>query len=260
MALEVEGTVWIRRSRWRSGNRARVEGTWRRGPLLSLAAVIVATLGTGAAAVAAWRQYGADDPNRWAAVGAVGALGAVLLASIAGVVATVAYQLSSQRPKLVPQLWQPQPDNFVQPLGEPIVLCVDHEGKPPPEHLPDGIQLLLRRQVLLRVVNEGPVSARNVTIRVVLSNLAWHADYLPLDWRPDPVATSRAWGTQSISWEGGADLAIHSLDDRWLGLDFNGLWGYCDGTPDRDKPSISIEVVADGFSRDAWPLLVSVTG
>ncbi len=147
--------------------------------------------------------------DQWAAEGAVFAAGAFLMAVLATAIATVAYINSTERPLVRVAVSHP---GETDPWRASWVRDArDQSGEKTTRAEFDGWFLTLR------LFNDGPVAARFVAIRVTFRDGA-HLSVRRLEsLRPcqagSPRVTyarkERVFYTASVSWEGGADAAVH---------------------------------------------------
>jgi membrane-bound metal-dependent hydrolase YbcI (DUF457 family) len=232
--------------------------SWSRGALVTLVGLVLIILMTLAAVGVVWFLYPQNEAVRWSAVSAVASIGTLAIASTAAIVATVAYRMSVLRPRLLLEIWLRLPENYVARAEDPLAFEFERATTKrwPGARAVEGMRPLLSRSLALRVENDGLVSAKNISVRIVLTRLAWHFDKVPAGWRPDPITVDRTWGTQALVWEGGVDSVIHAGDDRWFELEFRGLWASASAM--YSHPEVSVSLVADGFPKKSTRFRVAL--
>jgi hypothetical protein len=244
-------------------------------PLLAIAFLTVAALGTTVGVLVVWRHY-SDETLRWTAVAGVSTGGAFVLAVFAGIIAAVAYLQSSRRPVLhaffsvITTKYGPY---FLVPVseGQALNFKVGQDSELPPQAVSGaprdalrrcGAQALHPEPLTFTLANEGQASARNVVVLLEFSGLFWWPTHdLPDGWRPDWQRGPKHPVT-ALRWEGGADYAIHSAGDkRYWDFDFTEVWTDPFGPlllGKRFPPSISVTTVADGSpaNRDRYSIRI----
>lgn len=209
----------------------------------TLAIVLAAiALGTIWKAESVWQDRRLSPDERLAALGNVFGGGTFALAVVASALALLAYWVALQRPRLVPRL-----------SSDDIEKGVIHVGAGRPQA--NGERLIVRLGGYLRygaaltlsidIENTSDWSARNVAVKVSFVGIR-------------DVPLPQGWGVAghdlvtgeitALSWEGGADLAVHGRWPRPLPpiLLSNALLE----APGTDC-AVEIEVVAEGF-RKSW--------
>lgn len=152
--------------------------------------LIAAIVSTAIAGAIVAGQY-SDDATRWTALGAVFAAGAVVLAFIAGIIATLAYKSAVLRPQIRVLMWDgpgPRASGAIELAAE---TAKRHQF---PGSRMERLVLLKRVEVTLRIENDGPQTARNISIRLTPVGIGWWASPadLPVQW--GSTGSTRIWG------------------------------------------------------------------
>jgi hypothetical protein len=177
----------------------------------------------------------ADLADRMAEAGAVFGGGALLLAAIAGVVALRAYVVATGLPD--------------------IQLKVEFAGSPP-NNL--AFEAHLEQDNLLHAKSSGPLlgkiflqnlsgySARNPAVVIRLNHMVFRRSVnTPEEWVL--IDYDDAGITKAIQWDGGPTYSIHGSSTRRL-PDFP--LGFLWHTGDDEAPTITIEILAEGYKKE----------
>lgn len=206
---------------------------------IGFGAVLVLTLAV-TVGFGAWAWTWSDRfADQLAAVTSVFATGTFVLAVVAGVIALAAYIASIQPPDLDVELEVPfskpnQPEFFV-----------DHANKAAAEYA----RVLGPTELVIRIHNRSPFSARNPACRVELKGLAGMFDAHGDAW--SFLRFFRGLGAVLAQWDGGANYMIHGRWSRDIHLS---LHNTVDLETDHE---IVIDVVAEGFNR-SWRFPIRV--
>ncbi len=210
-----------------------------------LAGIAILLVLTGSGAIWAWNS-GLSLDQRLVAIGDVLAAGGLALAFFAGLVATLAYRVSTQRPALIPSIKVDGMYPIEVGLAGPDSAGERRIVKLPAPGLPNASVPLV-----LRVENVSDWSARNVAVRVELKGM--RGLDVAVDWVRAAADLSTGHIT-AVQWEGGADYAIHGNWFRELpSLELAGVIV----DPPREDCHVVVDVVAEGF-QGTWRFPVSL--